>query len=1010
MVVVWGTMSTTATTVHGSSSTYPASVNRHVLLQIHAAVTSVPNAVVIDTDKASVSWILTIDELEPPPQDRPYTTNNNLMTTTRKSTTTSSSVLPLDKELFLTWHASASSDDDVWQGTARTSLALPLQPSQDGTTTRTLILALWHIADNHQQRTLVARQVTTVPRSAAASHTVHLQGPAPALTSHTTKWSGWYPVLFAIAAVVLVLFVWYLLVSTKRQDDGMPHEDEYDYVSANEGEYDDEEEQQEEYSSDMEYEQEDAADNEYGHHPPENEYEEEEEQSSDHHHQAYEEEEHDEQNSHPPQDDPNDDWDDENEQSDDPEQQQNNPLQEFMLENLPAMPLRRNRQGGDEDASTDSSVGPAMPPVMERYVVRPTRDTTFEAQMEHFKVLQLGSPQGSRAGRQSLHTGVDNASTASFRVSIAAVAAAAKTSAVEESGTKNTPAEKKEQQSLLENVFQKTTQMQSPNAIALAGTEDRFVVEGRANLSQSSRNFLLSEQEEPSPQVANLSHPSEQFPLSEMKDQSISRDANLSQSSDSQPVVLCLDAETPLDGTQQKDESILDGEEKCQENEELTSKQPPNSPRLPSKSNKSTEKGNLVQADSQAPPTVKVAPSSSADSSESTRSDAKMDRASKRQSNRHPESTATTDLASIPRVTPPYEKPISDVARDCESVPDIKVCIGETMIHENRETTGVSPAQKELQSRSVGSTKPSEHSESAVERRVSTNLAPVASVQAAQNSSQRSQKDANESSPFTYVSTLSPDSRASSSNWTETRTFATKNVAQSYEGHAERKTGVEVGSRASGQKRRPVSEEQPADQQLMKADSCVDASPNSEFPPFGRDGGEVEIVGVRQPQLGPREMGFMPEVVLSDSLRNAMQNFEARPVWQFSNEEAVKPVDKKRRRRPSRKPARERAPFMSPGSNTRSTLQPEAKRKFIDMTDFKTPPLQEPGAHSKRRAAMSKTPPRKPEKDSTKRQELIQAIDPADSWSESKSAARGSTFSRKKRSSSETKPSVSAPP
>eukprot|EP00977_Amphora_coffeiformis_P013055 scaffold3341_cov171-Amphora_coffeaeformis.AAC.3 len=1155
------------------NSAAAASVNRHVLLQIHATVTS-SSASCNSNNKpppssSSSSWILTIDELEdqqPQAQDR----HNHLMTTTTTATTRSiSSLFPLDKELFLIWQTSSSSfgnqdsNNICWQGTAGTSLALPLQQDGRDATTRTLILALWHTTNNKRQRTLLARNVTQVPRTihdatiiSSLSRMVHLQGQAPPIAASQTGGS----LVSITSAVLLLLFA--AAVSFSSRDKRRAYEDE----------------QQAEEEQDY------------------------------HHH-----------------DDPNAELDNENEENDASEQ--HNP-QEWMLENLP--PVRRNGRHDDDGAASDdsSSMGPAMPPVMERYVVRPkpAHGITFETEMEHFKQLQLGSPQHSRTSRgarnsspgvthflsqptldrpsfmspqqssfaslsqqqpwtsplpwqasvmdsagkalqksafppggseqqetkqpnddaggggdsarqntldsfdekqlaalmivskatipennlpakpvevpasmveamaddkpvqedpnkefvnletgadimgnvehmeegsaseadfiqgtgcqagaaepkkelqqtddkdrshkletglsvhetpekrinasvgeqASLQSGGDRATTTSCHGS---VPAATMTGVFKESPRKESSTEKEQQQSSPTNKSTPdTTQTQPQNAVALLDTESRPVLGGQANLSQSQGTFLLSQQEGASlNHVAILSQPSELFPLSEMEDQSISRVANLSQHSDSSAVVLGLDAEKQLDCRKPNDTSMRDRDGSCRENEEFAST-PSDSTQLQSKPNESSEKAETMETNAQTPPIMKRAPINLAGSSQSTRLDVKVDPVPQQRSNWRPESTETTDPPNIPRVTPLYEKPVSDVARNCESFSDIQAPIRESIISEDKSSTEVSPVvEKSPHPRSTESAKSTEHSAPLTEPQALKKSSLVAFVQAAQYSSPASQKGTNGSSPFTYVSTLSPDSRASSVNWTETRNFA-KNLTHCCEGSAEPKASAGRGSQVSGQKRRSAAKEKhPISYQQQKTvDPCGGTSHNSKSSHVGSDDGEIEVVAVRRPDPA----AFLPEVVLSDSLRNAKQDFEARPVWQFSNEEAVKPVDKTRRRRPNRKPARERAPFMSPASNTRSASRPEAKRKFIDITDFKTPPLHEPGGQSKRRGSSSKTPPRKPEKDAAKCQEFTESNDPIVNWSESKSVARCSTFPRKKRSS-ETQSSVSTPP
>lgn len=1225
------------------NSATTASVNRHVLLQIHATITS--SASCNSTNKqppssSSSLWILTIDELDDQQLQPPHDRHNHLMTTTMTMPAGSiSSLFPLDKELFIAWQPSSSSpvqdsNNHCWQGTAGTSLALPLQQDDGDATMRTLIVALWHTTNynKQQQRTLLARQHTQVPRtirgadSSSLSRKVHLRGEAPLLSISQTSVTV-ASLLTVITAAVLLLSTTIVLSSflsrAKRRvpviDDGIPQE-YYDSISADEDYYDEEDEAvQEENPSVEEY----------------SENEKEEEKLSDQTHEDDEGEEEEEQGFYQ-QDNPNAELDDEEEQNEEEETHS-----QWMLENLPTMSHRRgDRQDNNDAASNDSSsIGPAMPPVMERYVVRPkpARGITFETEMEHFKQLQLGSPQSSRTSRgdrisspgvthlfpqpplnrrsftspsqpsfaslsqqepwtsplpwqasfmdsaektsqesasllsatdkeeskmpamnvaasdhsppkNALHSDGENqivAPAAESRVTIpenyvpvkpaqvpptmievktsdelmhkdtdekfvnlesmahamgclehneegsaiqdgvaertccrtvvagptpderqpvteielhqtdgketsdktsslnlaldagitvhltpkiqndalagkevslksscdkeivasassrASVAAAVSLNMIGESTKEETFTEKMEEQHLpTKKSTSDTTSTHSQDEIALIVTESRPVLGGRLNASQSRGAFLPSQQEEYSlAHVVNLSQPSEPFTFCEMEDQPVSQVANISQHSDSQLIVFGLDeAQKHVNGSKPTENAKRDQDGTGQENLELTSEPLFGSLELPNKPIELTEKVETAQTILQTSPCV-------AASCEPSCPDVKLGPVPQQLPKFHKESTDTTPC--IPRVTPPYEKPVSDIVQNCESFSDIQAPILESIIVEGNRNKGVASVdEKSPHPRSEKAVKSAEDCAPSSEPQFLKKFPPDGFTQLEQNLTVESQKGTNDSSPsFTYVSTLSPDSRASTANWTESRDF-TKNSTQSYEGETERKTSAGRDSGASRRKCRLASEEKvPADHQRKTTDSCGKISQSSKPLHVCRDDGEVEVLEIRRSD----PVAFLPEIVLSDSLRNVKQDFEAMPVWQFSNEEAVKPVDRKRRRRPSRKPAREKAPFMSPASNTRSTSRPEAKRKLIDLTDFRTPPLQDHGAQSKRRGSSSKTPPRKPEKCTIKWQEFTEATDPVADWSESKSLPHVGTFSRKKRFSG-TKPAASTPP
>ena len=223
-----------------------------------------------------------------------------------------------------------------------------------------------------------------------------------------------------------------------------------------------------------------------------------------------------------------------------------------------------------------------------------------------------------------------------------------------------------------------------------------------------------------------------------------------------------------------------------------------------------------------------------------------------------------------------------------------------------------------------------------------------------------------DSASFSYVSTLSPDSRDSVSTFSQVRPkdLATAEYDTKPPSPPRQEDVVEVAERETF----VAKPENPEETDDGKATSSVP------------DGSSK----------------IRPEMVLSHSLRNAADAVEA-PMWQFSSEEALKPVERKRRRkskdRSKEKSSQKRAPFMSPQSSTRGGI----KRKWIDLTDFKTPPLQEPGKRPSRQRASDSSGAQRPHEAPQMDVEDTPAVaiddDPTTAWLDSKkSTARRSTF------------------
>ena len=350
----------------------------------------------------------------------------------------------------------------------------------------------------------------------------------------------------------------------------------------------------------------------------------------------------------------------------------------------------------------------------------------------------------------------------------------------------------------------------------------------------------------------------------------------------------------------------------------------------------------------------------------------------------HPKITESTDMGSpnIPRVTPPYEKPISDVARVCDSIPKKALLEEDSVSEEKNARTG-----KELKDFPSASK-------------------PMCTISVSANASlpgtTKRLIQENGQSPFTYVSTLSPDSRASSSNWTDgarVKKASSKQLFQSAEVHGSIKE-----SNTTKRKHESTSKDDNSNQinQAQVTADSLDALRACEAD-------EVEVLGSRQ-TANP-----CPDVVLSVSLRNAIQDLDA-PVWQFSSEEALKPVEKKRRHRKSKRTSsRKRAPFMSPQSS--SSSQRGSKRKHSDTADFMTPPLTEPEATNKRRAK-SETALSKGIRDTASKKEILNEAETSISFArkntsipksiDGKNSDHSSTLKQKRVSSGRTKNSGSA--
>jgi hypothetical protein len=176
----------------------------------------------------------------------------------------------------------------------------------------------------------------------------------------------------------------------------------------------------------------------------------------------------------------------------------------------------------------------------------------------------------------------------------------------------------------------------------------------------------------------------------------------------------------------------------------------------------------------------------------------------------------------------------------------------------------------------------------------------------------------------------------------------------------------------------------------------------------------VEVVGVKPRSseellVDPEDANPLPDGVYSHSLRSAMQTLEA-PVWQFSSEDALKPVPRKRRksrRTPSRRESsshkeysshkksstRKEASLKSP--NGESSPRSSTKRKLVHS--FATPPPPtEPGSQAKRHATGSSHD----DHSTSKSQRSSKNSDPssfadASTWSGSNASSRGTTFAKR---------------
>lgn len=238
------------------------------------------------------------------------------------------------------------------------------------------------------------------------------------------------------------------------------------------------------------------------------------------------------------------------------------------------------------------------------------------------------------------------------------------------------------------------------------------------------------------------------------------------------------------------------------------------------------------------------------------------------------------------------------------------------------------------------------------------------------------------------VSTLSPDSRASS-NWSGAGTEKSRPVGNPL--------GLSTRNDSSGTG--PTENPDVAEPEFPPS-GVTSLVPQIEEKKAAYAGDDVvHVIGVRPappPGSSDNHVNLLPDHVISEPLRKSMQDLEA-PVWQFSPEEALKPVVR-RRRKARRRSSSKKAPFMSPGSA--SGPRSGSKRKLVDLTDFKTPPLTEPGKHkhAMRQSASSSKPATKdaPVEGHPEPTEAVNQQPDLD-WSESKSSSRGKTFSRWRR-------------
>jgi hypothetical protein len=260
-------------------------------------------------------------------------------------------------------------------------------------------------------------------------------------------------------------------------------------------------------------------------------------------------------------------------------------------------------------------------------------------------------------------------------------------------------------------------------------------------------------------------------------------------------------------------------------------------------------------------------------------------------------------------------------------------------------------------------------------------------------------KDTGEgSSPFSYVSTLSPDSRASPLNLSHFRTSCVGKGPATSERMIEKQISERIGG-DDGVLNNQVDEAETETPHAALNDERFDSQVDLEEYPLatsnedGLDSQSVvegnpdgEYVAETEPSI------ILPEVTLSHSLRNAVDDIGA-PMWEFSPEEALKPVPRKRRRRSESKSARKNLPFGSPRMSIRT--RGSVKRKLIDLTEFKTPPLQEYGGTERKRRARDK-----PETEARVAQPMVEHQGQTTTRGEDGDTARQSFFGQMTSSSS----------
>jgi hypothetical protein len=328
-------------------------------------------------------WVLTIDQVHLGAQGAVESTTK---ATGVEAAVMETPLLPLDKALQFTWENNGSNMDALhWTGKASALLVLPLEDAGGSSDAkeRTLILALWQGGTGHRQ--LRARQVAQLPQTrpprseeeaSSLYRVVHLEAVlAPEMVlgkfprrRTTSPWPWWLRWSWtAVLILVGSLLGWVVALVVRecvRKEAVVVPEEEEDLVDDEEVEEDVEDEDyvQGDHYDDAAWQEEPGSQGYMG----EATFGDQDDSLSD------------DGGSRGGLEGQADDLDD--------------PRNWASASTPPAEPSRPRLGEDSSAASSDDSSGPAMPPGVSRFVVRPSHGATFQSEIERFSRLQVASP------------------------------------------------------------------------------------------------------------------------------------------------------------------------------------------------------------------------------------------------------------------------------------------------------------------------------------------------------------------------------------------------------------------------------------------------------------------------------------------------------------------------------------------------------------------------------------------------------------------------------------------